>query len=207
MSKITDNLRAAYQEVQEKLKGDQHKLDHDGDGDIDGKDFAMLRAKKKKKEKVDEAENVNELSPDKMKQYRKKAAIDIVKRDAQKDIATARFKRDHPHMDVDTTDHDAKTKMRKGYRKLAKAKMMSAEAYEGVPAATHKGYQDPQGVGLSPSAKAQLAKKTPTPEPTDAPKVNDKNFKDFRKGLKTAAKRNGDNAKGDKTIISPATKA
>ena len=49
MSKIIDNLRAAYQEVQEKLKGGQHKLDHDGDGDIDGKDFAMLRAKKKKK--------------------------------------------------------------------------------------------------------------------------------------------------------------
>ena len=49
MSNIINNLRAAYQEVQEKLKGDQHKLDHDGDGDIDGKDFAMLRAKKKKK--------------------------------------------------------------------------------------------------------------------------------------------------------------
>ena len=51
MSSIINNLRAAYQEVQEKLKGDQHKLDHDGDGDIDGKDFAMLRAKKKKKDK------------------------------------------------------------------------------------------------------------------------------------------------------------
>lgn len=48
MSSIINNLRAAYQEVQEKLKGDQHKLDHDGDGDIDGKDFAMLRAKKSK---------------------------------------------------------------------------------------------------------------------------------------------------------------
>ncbi len=31
----------------EALKGDQHKLDHDKDGDIDGKDFAMLRKKKK----------------------------------------------------------------------------------------------------------------------------------------------------------------
>jgi len=70
---------------------------------------------------------LDELSPDKMKQYRKKAAANVVKRDAQKDIATARFKRDHPHMDVDTTDHDAKTKMRKGYRKLAKAKMMDKE--------------------------------------------------------------------------------
>ena len=31
----------------EALKGDQHKLDHDKDGDIDAKDFAMLRKKKK----------------------------------------------------------------------------------------------------------------------------------------------------------------
>ena len=35
--------------LNEALKGDQHKLDHDNDGDIDGKDFAMLRMKKKKK--------------------------------------------------------------------------------------------------------------------------------------------------------------
>ena len=49
MSKEIENIRAAYQEVLEKLKGSQHKLDHDGDGDIDGKDFAMLRNKKKKK--------------------------------------------------------------------------------------------------------------------------------------------------------------
>ena len=200
MSKITDNLRAAYQEVQEKLKGDQHKLDHDGDGDIDGKDFAMLRAKKKKTEKVDEAEKVNELSTDTLKRYRKKAAGDMVKRDAKNDLRRARSTTGSPWI-------DRKNDTRKAYRKLAKGKIMSKEAYEGVPAATHKGYQDPQGVGLSPSAKAQLAKKTPTAEPTDAPKVNDKNFKDFRKGLKTAAKRNGDNAKGDKTVISPATKA
>jgi hypothetical protein len=75
------------------------------------------------------------------------------------------------------------------------------EAYEGVPAAAHKGYQDPQGKGLSPSAKAQLANKTPTPEPLDEPKVDAKNFKDFRKGLKTAAKRKGDNSAGDKAPV------
>tara|TARA_B100001287_G_scaffold134007_1_gene112814 strand:+ start:542 stop:1405 length:864 start_codon:yes stop_codon:yes gene_type:complete len=37
----------------EALKGDQHKLDHDKDGDIDGKDFAALRNKKKKGEKAE----------------------------------------------------------------------------------------------------------------------------------------------------------
>lgn len=38
------------QQVAEKLSGGQHKLDKDKDGDIDGKDFAMMR--KKKNEKV-----------------------------------------------------------------------------------------------------------------------------------------------------------
>ena len=35
-------------DANEALKGDQHKLDHDKDGDIDAKDFAALRTKKKK---------------------------------------------------------------------------------------------------------------------------------------------------------------
>ena len=35
------------QQVQEKLKGDQHKLDHDKDGDIGAADFKHMRKKKK----------------------------------------------------------------------------------------------------------------------------------------------------------------
>ena len=37
----------------EALKGDQHKLDHDKDGDIDAADFKALRNKKKKGEKAE----------------------------------------------------------------------------------------------------------------------------------------------------------
>ena len=44
------NIARAMQQVAEKLTGGQHKLDKDKDGDIDGKDFAMMR--KKKNEKV-----------------------------------------------------------------------------------------------------------------------------------------------------------
>lgn len=59
----------------EALKGDQHKLDHDKDGDIDAKDFAMLRKKKKAGKHEDEPEGENgetagkagELGKDKMK--------------------------------------------------------------------------------------------------------------------------------------------
>ena len=47
--KYIESIGRAYQQVQEKLKGDQHKLDHDKDGDIDGNDFAAMRAKKKMK--------------------------------------------------------------------------------------------------------------------------------------------------------------
>ena len=49
-------LEAARKTRAEKLVGGQKKLDKDKDGDIDGKDFAMLRkaAKKDKKEEVKE---------------------------------------------------------------------------------------------------------------------------------------------------------
>ena len=65
---------------------------------------------------------LDELSPDKMKQYRKKAAADVVKRDAKSDIAKARY----PDLPINR-NYDAKTKVRKGYRKLAKGKMMDKE--------------------------------------------------------------------------------
>jgi len=54
---------------------------------------------------------LDELSPEKMKQYRKKAAADIV----------------NPNLDTDTRAHDMKTNVRKGMRKLAKGKMMDKE--------------------------------------------------------------------------------
>ena len=69
-----------------------------------------------------EDENINELSPDKLKQYRKKAAADITKRDAKADIHKARY----PGLPVNP-NYDAKTKIRKGYRKLAKGKMMGKD--------------------------------------------------------------------------------
>ena len=65
---------------------------------------------------------LDELSPDKLKHYRKKAASDIVKRDAKSSIAKARY----PDLPI-RRDYDAKTKIRQGYRKLAKGKMMDKE--------------------------------------------------------------------------------
>ena len=51
---IESSILSVWQEAsmkQEKLVGGQKKLDKDKDGDIDGKDFAMLRNKQKQKPK------------------------------------------------------------------------------------------------------------------------------------------------------------
>ena len=57
---LEESIRKA---VGEKLVGGQKKLDKDKDGDIDAKDFAMLRkdAKKEGKEKVSELTNQEKL--------------------------------------------------------------------------------------------------------------------------------------------------
>jgi hypothetical protein len=100
-------------------------------------------------------------------------------------------------MDKEKKDRDHQGKMKPGVMNK-----MKKEAYEEIPKGSHKpGPASPPGEGLSPSAKDQLAKKMPTPEPADATKVNTKNFKDFRKTMKTAATRPGDNKKGDKNIV------
>ena len=70
---------------------------------------------------------LDELSPEKMKQYRKKAKADIIKRDAKKDIHVARQTAKYPNLTPDTRKYDMKTNVRKGMRKLAKGKMMDKE--------------------------------------------------------------------------------
>jgi hypothetical protein len=62
----------------EGLKGDQHQLDHDKDGKIEGEDLAKLRAKKMKKE---EAEQLDELSKETLGSYKHKAELSIPKDD------------------------------------------------------------------------------------------------------------------------------
>lgn len=47
MNKTIEALTRAYQEVTEKLVGNQHKLDTNGNGKIDGDDFKKLKSKKK----------------------------------------------------------------------------------------------------------------------------------------------------------------
>lgn len=59
------------EEVYEELKGNQHKIDANKNGKIDGHDFKLLRSKKKNV--AEEAEQIDELSTSTLQNYRKKA--------------------------------------------------------------------------------------------------------------------------------------
>lgn len=58
VAKPSKMINASYEEtdeyIEEELKGDQHKLDHDKDGKIEASDLKKLRAKKKPKEESKE---------------------------------------------------------------------------------------------------------------------------------------------------------
>ena len=59
----------------------------------------------------------------------------------------------------------------------------------------------PAGEGLSPSAKKELARKTPMPDFVNEPKIDKKTFDAIRASGKKAKARNNDNTSGDKNII------
>jgi len=92
------NIARAWQQVQEKLTGNQHKIDHNKNGKIDAGDFEHMRSKKKKVGEDEEVEinpkmktkkkanaemtaeaKLDELSPALLKRYTKKADKDAVK--------------------------------------------------------------------------------------------------------------------------------
>jgi hypothetical protein len=62
------------EEVYEALKGDQHKIDANKNGKVDAHDFHLLR---KKKKVAEEAEQIDELSNDTLRNYRMKAKHDV----------------------------------------------------------------------------------------------------------------------------------
>ena len=83
--KYIESIGQAYQQVQEKLKGGQKKLDKDGDGDIDGSDFAMMRKKKK---------NMDE-------EHGKLPSMDHVQQMCDKGMSVADMLKMHPDCDQD----------------------------------------------------------------------------------------------------------
>ena len=79
-SKAQDAMTKKKKEesVEEELKGGQKKLDHNKNGKIDAHDFHLMRKKKMK----EEAEQIDEISQETLRQYHGKAGADLrAKRD------------------------------------------------------------------------------------------------------------------------------
>ena len=95
--------------VKEKLVGGQKKLDKDNDGDIDGKDFAMLR-KDAKKKKVDELTKAQEKLPPALQ----KAIKAKEKKDESFDIDESKMKQMKSYID-DIAKEMRKNRMMKGF--------------------------------------------------------------------------------------------
>ena len=80
----------------------------------------------------------------------------------------------------------------------------AARWFPGVNEAASHGNMNngsPAGEGLSPSAKKELARKTPMPDIVNEPAIDKKTFDAIRASGKKAPMRNNDNAKGDKNVI------
>ena len=148
-------------ELDEALVGGQKKLDQDKDGDIDAKDFAMLRGKKKKKKNEDEPEGENgetaSMNP-KMATAKEGAVKEYGMVYANKH-KKGKMKADEGHMDKkkhpsyyenQKNESVGKTPGDDSYHNLQKAKRMAAadgHDYDKLPAYDrtsnkHKDYYD-----------------------------------------------------------------
>ena len=78
------------EEVYEALKGNQHKIDANKNGKVDAHDFHLLR---KKKKVAEEAEELEELSTDTLRNYRAKAKDDAEKISFDDDGADRRMRK------------------------------------------------------------------------------------------------------------------
>ena len=104
--------------VKEKLVGGQKKLDKDNDGDIDGKDFAMLR-KEKGKKKVDELTKAQKKLPPALQK-----AIKKKEKNENYEVGT-KARRDHT---IETTPGQSKEDFEKQVEVMHKKKNSMREA-------------------------------------------------------------------------------
>ena len=199
------------EDLDEALKGDQHKLDHDKDGDIDAKDFAALRNKKKKKKGK---EDTAEMNP----------KLD----NGKDDKAEAKESVKYPHMMYDPKtgkevtaktpmDHNKYAKMGYTHKKEQKESTMSIRdkliaVLEGDRAAHYKGATKPQDyeeiLGTGPGAKKMIDDHKPAPvDPKFDGNVAAKTTAEAGKKTNQSKKRNNDKDQGDKKIVNPVSGA
>ena len=117
-SSILSVWTEAAKKVNEKLVGGQKKLDKDKDGDIDGKDFAMLR-KEKGKKKVDELTKAQKKLPPALQK-----AIKKKEKNENYEVGT-KERRDHT---IETTPGQSKEDFEKQVEVMHKKKNSMREA-------------------------------------------------------------------------------
>ena len=117
-SSILSIWTEAAKKVDEKLVGGQKKLDKDKDGDIDGKDFAMLR-KEKGKKKVDELTKAQKKLPPALQK-----AIKKKEKNENYEVGT-KERRDHT---IETTPGQSKEDFEKQVEVMHKKKNSMREA-------------------------------------------------------------------------------
>lgn len=174
------------------LKGkhkDRKDKDIDNDGDVDKSDEYLHNRRKAVSKAIkgkgsetevqtqESVEELDELSKKTLGNYVKKAGRDMSDRsgDNSVDSAMKNWKREKG--------------INKAVDKLTKEAKDHGNMNNGSPA----------GEGLSPSAKKELANKTPMNPATDELATNALNFKTFKAMTKKAPMRSNDNATGDKT--------
>jgi hypothetical protein len=125
IDRATAKLAKEESELEEKLVGGQKKLDHNKNGKIDAHDFHLMRKKKMK----EEAEQLDELSPNTLHSYIKKATPDVAAR-AISAVA--------PNQSAQTKKHASKLGKRiqgitSASGRLADKANMAENAWEEVP--------------------------------------------------------------------------
>ena len=167
-SSILSVWTEAAKKVDEKLVGGQKKLDKDKDGDIDGKDFAMLR-KEKGKKKVDELTKAQKKLPPALQK-----AIKKKEKNENYEVGT-KERRDHT---IETTPGQSKEDFEKQVEVMHKKKNSMREALAKMWGIEEKNNKNPFDNGKEKKYNGKKEGRTMTGKPETKvevePEVNDK---------------------------------
>ena len=163
-SSILSVWTEAAKKVDEKLVGGQKKLDKDKDGDIDGKDFAMLR-KEKGKKKVDELTKAQKKLPPALQK-----AIKKKEKNENYEVGTKQ-RRDHT---IETTPGQSKEDFEKQVEVMHKKKNSMREALAKMWGIEEKNNNNPFDKKEQKKYNSKKEGKTLTGKPETKVEVNPK---------------------------------
>jgi len=205
------NMARALQQVQEKkLTGNQHKLDMDKDGDIDAKDFAHMR--KKKKTGKEEVTMNAKVDADKgaATEEQKEATMDTA---AGRKQASAEADAHHKAMVKKWGANHPATKDAANAAKVMKKKAMEDTEWPIYKKIMEKrdmhtkGATEPEKIDSkdSPGGK-KMRQDVAVDVSSKQSNYDDLGHDDASKAgriTKTSPARNGDNKSGDKNVVNP----